>query len=215
MPLGWVLMLTVVNLHVFCGKADGPRDVQDDEDSSIAAELGQVLRSNRDVRKAPGREEWPHEYPTLTKNGILLQGEAYAIDDTSLAWRLIRNYATTQLFAVKISGSNDAMRTSLLRHNAKRFDEFLDQVEKAEPPRSFPSRHNVHVFQASGIVSEVNVYVIICITTVLVALLSGYFAYVVVRHTGLLGTNAGKSLHNDKEAQCLLSRSADCGEQSP
>ncbi|KAG0432429.1 hypothetical protein HPB47_020852 [Ixodes persulcatus] len=184
--------------------ADRHRQLRYD-DARIAEELGSLLEKplSKLAKDQPSGPDFQQEYPVLAKNGVTLEGVTYALEDYSLPWRLVRNYAQMQLFTFKMAAGNPVMRAAISHHNALRVAEFLSRLERMAA-RKQPSSHNMHIVQASGFVSEVNVYVILTLLAALVALFTSYCAYVVVGHAGQLIGGATQPQRRDKEQQCLL-----------
>ncbi|XP_077496168.1 uncharacterized protein LOC144107062 [Amblyomma americanum] len=159
------------------------------DDARIADELGRLLKvTSQPSRLSYAGPDFQLDYPVLSKNGVTIAGATYSLDDFSLPWRLVRHYAQMQLSTYKMAAGNPVMRAAIARHNAERMTDFLARVEGAGARRSQFGHANVHVVQASGLVSEVNVYVIVSLLAVLVVLFTTYCTYIVASHAGRLLT---------------------------
>ncbi|KAL3221360.1 hypothetical protein MRX96_005095 [Rhipicephalus microplus] len=174
------------------------------DDARIADELGRLLKRPQLPRYTG--PDFHLEYPVLAKNGVTLAGVTYSLDDFSLPWRLVRHYAQMQLSTYKLAAGNPVMRAAIARHNAARMTDFLIHVEMAGSRRAQFGHGNVHVVQASGLVSEVNVYVIASLVTAVVVLFTTYCAYIIAKNvTRLLVDSAPRPVPQE---QTLLLQAA-------
>ncbi|XP_037498726.1 uncharacterized protein LOC119372324 [Rhipicephalus sanguineus] len=150
------------------------------DDARIADELGRLLKRPQLPRYTG--PDFHLEYPVIAKNGVTLAGVTYSLGDFSLPWRLVRHYAQMQLSTYKLAAGNPVMRAAIARHNAERMTDFLSHVEVAGSRRAQFGHGNVHVVQASGLVYEVNVYVIASLVAAVVVLFTTYCAYIIAKH---------------------------------
>lgn len=171
------------------------------DDARIADELGRLLKLPQLPRYAG--PDFQLEYPVLAKNGVALAGTTYSLDDFSLPWRLVRHYAQMQLSTYKLAAGNPVMRAAIARHNAARMTDFLSHVEMAASRKTQFGHGNVHVVQASGLVSEVNVYVIASLVATVVVLFTTYCAYIIAKHVVRLLIDAAPQPTPQEQARLL------------